>query len=102
MPPIELGPLGPQAARAVRAVDAKAVSDKPVEGRPVANEVARAHASEHSAVVRSAALDPGTVPVDADRVTVIRKAIEQGHYPVLPMKVADAIIAAGFLLRSGK
>jgi negative regulator of flagellin synthesis FlgM len=102
MPPIELGPLGPQAARAVRAVDAKAVSDKPVEGRPVANDTARAHASDNSAVVRSAALDAGPVPVDGDRVAEIRKAVEQGHYPVLPMKVADAIIAAGFLLRSGK
>lgn len=102
MPPIELGPLGPQAARAVRAVDAKTVGDKPVEGRAVANEVARAHAADNSAVVRSAALEPGPVPVDTDRVAVIRKAIEQGHYPVLPMKVADAIIAAGFLLRSGK
>ncbi|MFM5918120.1 MAG: flagellar biosynthesis anti-sigma factor FlgM [Novosphingobium sp.] len=102
MPPIELGPLGPQAARAVRAVDAKTVSDKPVQGTPVANDTARAHASEHSAVVRSAALDAGPAPVDGDRVAVIRKAIEQGHYPVLPTKVADAMIAAGFLLRSGK
>jgi len=102
MPPIEFGPLGPQAARAVRAVDAKTVSDKPVQGRAVANDTARSHASENSAVVRSAALDPGSPPVDVDRVAMIRKAIEQGNYPVVPMKVADAMIAAGLLLRSGK
>jgi negative regulator of flagellin synthesis FlgM len=33
---------------------------------------------------------------------VIRKAIEQGTYPVLPAKIADAVIAAGILLRSAK
>jgi negative regulator of flagellin synthesis FlgM len=69
---------------------------------PVANDTARAHAAPQSAVQRSAALDPGEVPVDAERVAEIRKAIERGHYPVLPAKVADAMIAAGLLLRSGK
>jgi negative regulator of flagellin synthesis FlgM len=102
MPSIELGPLGPQAARAVRAVDAKTVSDKPVHGRAVANDTARSHAAANSAVVRSDALDAGSAPVDTDRVAQIRKAIEQGHYPILPTRVADAMIAAGLLLRSGK
>lgn len=109
MPPIELGPLGPQAAKsfgtpkgALSAVDAKQVTGKPVQNGPVASDTARSRASERSAVVRSAALDPGPQPVDTDRVATIRKAIEQGHYPVLPAKVADAMIAAGLLLRSGK
>jgi negative regulator of flagellin synthesis FlgM len=97
MPPIELGSGGPHAPRAVGHAAAK-----PVQGRAVANDTARSHASEHSAVVRSAALDPGTPPVDQERVAQIRKAIEEDRYPVLPMKVSDAIIAAGFLLRSGK
>ena len=39
-------------------------------------------------------------PVDGDRVAEIRKAVEQGRYPVLPTRIADAMIAAGFLLRS--
>ena len=102
MPPIELGPLGPQAARAVSAVDSKKVGDKPVHSGPVASETARIHASDSSAVVRSAALDPGPQPVDTDRVAEIRRAIERGQYPILPAKVADAMIAAGLLLRSGK
>ena len=108
MPPIELGPAGPQAAKAITsmgaagAVGPKQVDTKPVPGRPVANDTARSHASEQSAVVRSAVLDPGPQPVDSDRVALIRKAVEQGHYPVLPAKVADAMIAAGMLLRSGK
>ena len=41
-------------------------------------------------------------PVDQGRVDEIRKAIEQGRYPVIPMRVADALIASGLLLRSGK
>jgi len=42
------------------------------------------------------------VPVDSDRVAQIRKAIEQGHYPVLPARLADAMIAAGMLLRTSQ
>ena len=97
MPPIELGPTSSHAPRAVGPVDAR-----PVKGRAVANDTARSHAAEQSAVARSAALDPGIQPINYERVAQIRKAIEDGRYPVLPMKVSDAMIAAGFLLRSGK
>jgi len=48
----------------------------------------------------SEALDPGQAPVDVERVAVIRKAIESGAYPVIPTKIADAMIAAGLLLRA--
>jgi len=52
----------------------------------------------------SAALSPHSAgdlaPVDADRVAEIRRAIEQGRYPVIPTRIADAIIAAGLLLRT--
>ncbi len=47
----------------------------------------------------SQALDPGQAPIDAERVKVIRHAIETGTYPVIPTKIADAMIAAGLLLR---
>ena len=53
-------------------------------------------------MVRSEALDAGQPPVDAERVALVRKAVENGTYPVIPARVADAIIAAGFLLRSPK
>lgn len=53
-------------------------------------------------VATSDALDPGAVPVDNERVAEVRKAVESGTYPLLPMKVADAIIAAGLLLRNPK
>lgn len=97
MPSIEFGPKGPQAARAAAAVDRQHVHQTPV-GSDRAAEVA----NPHSAVVRSRELDPGQPPVDAERVSQIRKAIEEGRYPIVPAKVADAMIAAGLLLRSGK
>jgi negative regulator of flagellin synthesis FlgM len=54
------------------------------------------------AVVRSDALNPGQVPIDTDRVSAIRHAVETGNYPIIPARVADAMIAAGILLRNGK
>lgn len=38
--------------------------------------------------------------VDVERVAVIRKAVEEGRYPVVPTRIADAMIAAGYLLRT--
>ncbi|MEL7318080.1 MAG: flagellar biosynthesis anti-sigma factor FlgM [Pseudomonadota bacterium] len=32
--------------------------------------------------------------MDADRVSQIREAIKDGTYPLVPTKIADAIIAA--------
>ncbi len=92
MPPIELGP-----ARPVSAVDVRLAR--------TAGGTREASAKPETAsapVVRSEALDPGKPPVDAERVEIVRKAVENGTYPVIPAKVADAIIAAGFLLRTPK
>lgn len=41
-----------------------------------------------------------SAPVDFGRVKQIRQAIEEGRYPIVPMRVADAMIAAGILLRT--
>jgi len=41
-------------------------------------------------------------PFDVDRVAQIRKAVEDGSYPLLPTRIADAMIAAGYLLRAPK
>ncbi|MDP3908410.1 flagellar biosynthesis anti-sigma factor FlgM [Novosphingobium sp.] len=97
MPFIEYGPKGLQPARAVGAVDVRAARP---DTRPSARGTVPASAAP--AVERSAALDAGAAPVDADRVSEIRKAIDKGNYPVIPMRAADAMIAAGLLLRSGK
>lgn len=93
MPPIEFGPTRP-----VGAVDAWSV-------RSSGGSPARPAKADKTtpAVVRSDALDPGeTPPVDAERVAVIKRAIETNTYPLLPTKVADEIIAAGLLLRTKK
>lgn len=52
--------------------------------------------------VSSRVLAGAEAPVDTDRVTMIRKAIENGSYPVMPARIADAMIAAGYLLRTPK
>lgn len=88
-----LRPVGPIDARIVRtaagAKDGAAASAAPAPG-----------ASAAAAYQRSDALDPGAAPVDMERVQVIRHAIESGTYPVIPTKIADAMIAAGLLLRA--
>ncbi|WP_374526838.1 flagellar biosynthesis anti-sigma factor FlgM [Novosphingobium sp.] len=100
MPPIELGPSGPHAPRAVGGVDARIV--KTAADAPERRTGAAPSAAGSTTVVRSDALDAGAPPINAERVTEIRKAIENGSYPVIPMRVADAMIAAGLLLRSEK
>ncbi len=90
-------PASPVAtAAALRAVSAQ-------DGRGAQATGAKADkASPASPVVLSEAVAAGAAPVDADRVTEIRKAIESGTYPLLPTKIADAMIAAGMLWRSPK
>lgn len=104
MPPIEVGP-----ARAVTsAIDARLARTAGGEsltgaGGAAANRArASAGASASPTVETSGALDPGSAPVDVERVKMIREAVETGHYPVIPAKIADAMIAAGVLLRSPK
>ena len=56
--------------------------------------------TQAATIATSTARDAGPVPVDSDRVKVIKKAIETGSYPVVPAKISDAMIAAGLLLRN--
>lgn len=44
--------------------------------------------------VGAASGDTSTPPVNSDRVQEIRKALKDGSYPLVPTKIADAIIAA--------
>jgi len=55
--------------------------------------------SDGATVVSTTALKAGSAPVDGDRVASIRKAIEDGNYPIIPTKISDAMIAAGMMLR---
>lgn len=74
---------------------------------PTAPTVSTAAASTATAtpatqVETNDAIKAGEAPVDANRVELIKKAIEKGDYPVIPTKISDAMIAAGVILRGGK
>jgi len=121
MPPIEVG-----ATRAIGAVSAelarkagadKAGASRAVTGASAGQTTAAAVASSQAEQLRSEqpksaiskstlatsdALEPGQAPVDAERVSQIRKAVENGSYPLVPARIADAMIAAGMFLRSSK
>jgi negative regulator of flagellin synthesis FlgM len=75
-----------------------AAAATPVRGTETARPV-RSDTAETDAPALSLATAGPAAPVDADRVAEIRKAIEDGRYPVLPTRIADAMIAAGLLLR---
>lgn len=44
----------------------------------------------------------GPVPVEEDRVVQIREALREGKYPIIPARIADAIIAARHMLSHGQ
>lgn len=91
MPPIDLPPIrrtGPVEPRQPRPANERAA--------PARAEVAA------PAVEVDTALTGAQPPIEQGRINEIRKAIEQGRYPVIPMRVADALIASGLLLRSGR
>ena len=94
MKPIDIS--GPNGV-APRAVASPAM---PVTGA----EPVRRVRGDDGAAAGGSALSPHSAgdvaPVDADRVAEIRKAVEQGRYPVIPTRIADAMIAAGLLLRT--
>lgn len=87
-------PIEIQPARLTRATE-KVAATAPVGPAP-----AVANGEDEIEVARSVSLQPGEPPVDAERIETIRKAIEQGSYPLVPAKIADAMIAAGIMLRS--
>ncbi len=60
----------------------------------------RAVSSKDGEVALSARLAGDAAPVDSQRVADIRKAIESGSYPIIPTRIADAMIAAQYLLRT--
>lgn len=58
-----------------------------------------AQTSAAAQVQTSLTVSAGTVPVDENRVDQIRKAVQNGTYPVIPTRISDAMIAAGMMLR---
>ena len=56
--------------------------------------------SAQPSVETSLTTSAGTPPIDQDRTTQIRQAVQNGSYPIIPTKIGDAMIAAGLLLRN--
>lgn len=54
------------------------------------------------AVETSGAIATGKPPVDAERVAEIRAALRDGSYPIVPAKIADAMIAAKMMLSTSE
>ena len=91
MRPVEIQPTRP-----VRTTDRVAATDRP-QAAPKAGE-----GEKDVEVARTDLLSAKEPPVDAERVEQIRQAIADGTYPLVPARIADAMIAAGIMLRSSQ
>ncbi|KQM96778.1 hypothetical protein ASG37_08380 [Sphingomonas sp. Leaf407] len=63
---------------------------------PVASVDTTAPVDKTSAVAKTAASLAQSPPVDVDRVAMIRRAIEEGRFPISPATIADNLIALKF------
>ena len=90
--PIEIGPLAP-----VRSLRPSPFAGSPAES----GQRASAAPPEFAITIESVAL-AAAPPVDVERVALIRAAIASGSYPLVPAKIADAMIAAGLHLSLGE
>ena len=90
MPSVELNKLpGVSMARAVT------VSDRAqIEPRARAATAGHSGATPGISLEVTAAGEAASPPVDAERVAQIRDALRDGSYPLVPTRIADAMIAA--------
>ena len=95
MPSVELSKL--QGIGPVRALPdsdrAAAASARPAPA-PAAAPAAAARPGVAVEIGAASEVDLASPPVDADRVDAIRRALREGTYPLVPTKIADAMIAA--------
>ena len=63
-------------------------------GVPSAGGVAAGSTKGSGVAVEIAAPTQSGPPIDTDRVAQIRDALRDGSYPLVPAKIADAMIAA--------
>lgn len=55
-----------------------------------ATNLAAADVAETGGIAKALAATP---PIDTDRVALIKQAIANGQFPILPAKIADSLIA---------
>ena len=94
MPSFELNKL--QAVSGIRGL--AETDDRSIEARSPRTSgpptAAAAPASGGVSIEVGSGLDASTPPVDSDRVSEIRNALRDGNYPLVPTKIADAMITA--------
>ena len=96
--PFDIRPVhGPSAIRPRLAETAEGA---PVRQHPA--PAAPAALGEDVAVDVGMQAASGAPPVDSERVDQIRKALESGSYPIVPTRIADAMIAARFMLSTSE
>jgi negative regulator of flagellin synthesis FlgM len=90
MPSVELSKLpGISAPRALSSSERAQIEARSTAGAPRVATPASGISLEVTA-----ATDSATPPVDNERVQQIRSALRDGSYPLVPAKIADAMIAA--------
>ena len=95
MPSFELSKLqGISGARALTESDRTPIDAARASARGGAVSADKAGVAPGVAIEVAGAADPNSPPLDTDRVGQIRKALQDGTYPLVPTKIADAIIAA--------
>lgn len=90
MPSIELSKLS--SVSAARAVTPGERAQIEARTRPAA--AAAPGATPGISLEVSGAAEAASPPVDAERVSQIREALRDGSYPLVPTRIADAMIAA--------
>jgi negative regulator of flagellin synthesis FlgM len=76
---------------------AASVARNPVSGPAAISTAAASTAAPQ--VQTSLSVSAGEAPIDHSRVDEIRKALQNGNYPLVPAKIGDAMVAAGMMLR---
>lgn len=92
MPSFELSKM--HAVNAPRALAASERTELPQGAGKRPGPARDAAAKSGIAVEIAASANAGKPPVDTERVVQIREALRDGTYPLVPTKIADAIIAA--------
>ena len=77
-------------------------SDRPAPPKQSVSQQSDRAPEAGVAVETNGTLETAKPPVDAERVAEIRAALRDGSYPIVPAKIADAMIAAKLMLSTSE
>ena len=102
MASFDIGATPPVGAVQLTSVQPAAASVAATTANPVSGPAAGSTTAASTAapvVQTSLSVSAGEAPIDHSRVVEIRKALQNGNYPLVPAKIGDAMVAAGMMLR---